>query len=133
MPVADTYKARVAAGKCVECGRKDAADGYRLCDDCRAERRARVDFLIAARICVNCGSEAAADGLQTCEGCTSARRERVRIRNAKRRAGKLCTSCGRVEVRTKGFLQCAKCRSRQRDYKRESYHVRRLAKGESGA
>ena len=95
MARAHLYRDRIARGICVECGCKSAAEGYRMCADCRAERRARLDALIELRICTNCGSERAMPDIQTCQTCTEARRERVSRRNEKRRQERKCVECGR--------------------------------------
>ena len=117
-------KARIEAGLCIRCGKRQPVTGGTTCTPCRerrqaAERRQYTERR-AAGCCTRCGGSIY-DGLSRCRPCAfvddasqnpERKNEQSRRRYGIRRQLGLCTSCG---APSQGASRCAPCAER-------SYH-----------
>ena len=113
---------RKAAGRCVNCGNRDAEPGLTLCLACARRRRAaeRARYHRAKSAGLKYGGKSA-----------MTKRSKARIRSRQRRQARLdaqmCVRCGR-QPPVDGGASCEACLQARRTADKAAYHLRR-AKG----
>ena len=104
-----------AAGICVECGVRQAAEGHSTCHLCLEKARVRwkrhTDKTKANGLCQRCGMPNDRADRLTCSTCARIESIKHRQMYQDRVANGLCTKCGRRLVWDKS-LKCEDCQNR---------------------
>ncbi len=141
----ETYKYRSENGLCVQCGKKLDTTG-KTCLACKEIRneQSRMNYAYKKMNghCVKCGADTL-PGVALCEVCKLEDSERhrknfenVREKNKERSAERrerlrnqhCCTHCGKPLVED-GYVYCAECRRKQREYNRKRKDGKRKVQG----